>query len=168
MPVFAYTAKNMAGGEEKGSKGGKEKIEIAQKMGKGRTTITNVLRLLHLPQRIQRALAEGTVSEGHARAILGLPGMEKQLALFDLIVRENWTVRQVEERVREIVDRPKVIRAPKQPSDPETAAIESELRGKLGTKVKVHKHGEMGKITIEFFSQEELNNLLDRIQKLEI
>lgn len=141
--------------------------EISRKMGKHRTTITNTLRLLHLPLKIQRAVAEGVISEGHARAILGIPGMEKQLALFDLVVNENMTVRQAEEKVREIMERPKVVRAPRTGSDPEVAAIESELRGKLGTKVKVQKSGESGKITIEFYSQEELNSFLDRVSRLD-
>jgi ParB family chromosome partitioning protein len=141
--------------------------EVARKVGKGRTTITNMLRLLHLPLKIQNAVAEGIISEGHARSILTVPGMEKQLAFFDLIVSENFTVRQAEEKSREILDRPKFIRAPRIPTDPETTAIESELRGKLGTKVKVQKKGESGKITIEFFSQEELTSFLDKISKIQ-
>ncbi len=141
--------------------------EIARKMGKARTTITNTLRLLHLPLKIQRAVAEGVISEGHGRAILALPGMERQLAFLDSIVAENMTVRQAEEKSRELMDRPKAVRAPRMPTDPQIAAIETELRGKLGTKVKVQKSGESGKITIEFYSQEELNNLLDKINKLE-
>lgn len=141
--------------------------EISRKMGKARTTITNTLRLLHLPLKIQRAVAEGAISEGHARAILALPGMERQLAFMDAIVNENMTVRQAEERVREIMERPKAVRAPRLVQDPEVAAIETELRGKLGTKVKVQKSGESGKITIEFYSQEELNSFLDRVSKLD-
>lgn len=141
--------------------------EVAKKVGKGRTTVTNVLRLLHLPLKIQNAVAEDVISEGHARAILALMGMEKQLALFELVVAQDMTVRQVEEKVRELLDRPKIIRAPRGPSDPELAALESELRGKLGTKVRVQKSGDSGKITIEFFSAEELNSFLDKINKLD-
>ncbi|OGE81498.1 MAG: hypothetical protein A3H72_02715 [Candidatus Doudnabacteria bacterium RIFCSPLOWO2_02_FULL_48_8] len=141
--------------------------ELGKKMGKGRTTITNALRLLHLPLKIQRAVAEGIVSEGHARAILGLPGMERQLAFMEDIIRDGLTVRQAEERVREILERPKVIKAPRAPSDPEVAALENELRGKLGTKVKVQKNGDGRKVTIEFFSQEELSAFLDKVKKLE-
>jgi ParB family chromosome partitioning protein len=142
--------------------------EISRKMGKHRTTITNTLRLLHLPLKIQRAVAEGVISEGHARAILGIPGMEKQLALFDLVTTQNMTVRQAEEKVRELMERPKVVRAQRAgSSDPELAAIENELRGKLGTKVKVQRTGESGKITIEFYSQEELSSFLNRVAKLD-
>lgn len=141
--------------------------EVAKKVGKGRTTVTNMLRLLHLPLKIQNALVEGIITEGHARGILGLMGMEKQISLFELIVENNMTVRQVEDKVRELLERPKLVRAPRAPSDPEVTALESELRGKLGTKVKVQKSGESGKITIEFFSQEELNNFMDKVSKLE-
>lgn len=141
--------------------------EVARKVGKGRTTITNILRLLHLPLKIQNAVAQGIISEGHARSILTVPGMEKQLTFFELIVAENFTVRQAEDKAREILDRPKFIRAPRVPTDPETTALESELRGKLGTKVKVQKKGESGRITIEFFSQEELQSFMEKISKLQ-
>lgn len=141
--------------------------EVAKKVGKHRTTVTNLLRLLHLPLKIQRAVAEGVISEGHARAILAVSGMERQLALLDLVIKDNMTVRQVEEKSREIMERPKLVKAPRVTSDPETAALESELRGKLGTKVKVQKSGESGKIMIEFFSKEELDNFMDKVSKLQ-
>lgn len=141
--------------------------EVAKKVGKHRTTVTNMLRLLHLPLKIQRAVAEGVISEGHARAILGVTGMERQLALLDLVIRDNMTVRQVEDKAREIMERPKLVKASRVTSDPETAALESELRGKLGTKVRVQKSGETGKIMIEFFSKEELDSFLDKVSKLQ-
>lgn len=141
--------------------------EVAKKVGKHRTTVTNLLRLLHLPLKIQNALAEGIIVEGHARAMLALQGMEKQIAMLEMIVKDNMTVHQVEDKVREVLNRPKVIRAPRNPSDPDTAALENELRGKLGTKVKIQKSGESGKITIEFFSQEELNSFMEKMAKLE-
>jgi ParB family chromosome partitioning protein len=141
--------------------------EVARKVGKGRTTVTNMLRLLHLPLKIQNALAEGKITEGHARSILALPGMEKQLALYDMIVSQSMTVRQVEEKVREMLERPKQVKAPRGPVDPEAAAMENDLRSKLGTKVKVQKSGQAGKITIEFFSQEELQHFMEKVRRLE-
>ncbi|HYE22170.1 MAG TPA: ParB/RepB/Spo0J family partition protein [Verrucomicrobiae bacterium] len=140
--------------------------EVAKKVGKGRTTVTNLLRLLNLPLKVQRAVAEGTITEGHARPLVTLPGMEKQLAMLDEIIKENMTVRQVEERVRQFMERPKQVKAPRLSSDPEVAALETELRGKLGTKVKVQKSGDSGKIMIEFYSQEELQGLIDKISQL--
>lgn len=140
--------------------------EVARKVGKGRTTVTNMLRLLNLPLKIQRAVADGIISEGHARPLLSLPGLEKQLAMFDEVVKENMTVRQVEARAREVMERPKQVKAPRSSSDPQVAALESELRGKLGTKVKIQKSGESGKIMIEFYSQEELQSFMDKISSI--
>lgn len=141
--------------------------EVARKVGKARSTVTNMLRLLTLPLKIQNAIASDIISEGHARSILRLMGMEKQLALFDLIVAQNLTVRQVEDMIRDMLDAPRQVRATRNETDPEVIALESELRGKLGTKVRVQKKGESGKITIEFFSQEELNGFLEKVNKLE-
>lgn len=141
--------------------------QVAKKVGKGRTTVTNMIRLLNLPLKVQRAIADDVISEGHGRAILGLMGMEKQLAMFDIIVAENLTVRQVEDRVREIMERPRQIKTQRPNADPELQAIESELRGKLGTKVRVQKNGDTGRITIDFFSQEELAAFLEKMHKLD-
>jgi ParB family chromosome partitioning protein len=141
--------------------------EVAKKVGKSRSTVSNMLRLLNLPIKIQNAVAEGIISEGHSRPILALMGLEKQLAMFDMIVKEDMTVRQVEDKVRELLERTKLVRASRVAVDPEVTALESELRGKLGTKVRVQKSGQSGKITIEFFSQEELNSFLDKVNKLE-
>jgi ParB family chromosome partitioning protein len=140
--------------------------EVARKVGKGRPTVTNLLRLLSLPLRIQRAVAEGEITEGHVRPMVSLPGMEKQLAMFQEVLAQNLTVRQVEERVRQAMDRPKQAKAPRSSTDPEVAAMETELRGKLGTKVKIQKSGNSGKIMIEFYSQEELQNFMDRLSSL--
>jgi ParB family chromosome partitioning protein len=140
--------------------------EVAKKMGKGRTTITNLLRLLHLPLKVQHALAEGSITEGHARAILSLIGMERQITFLETIIAESMTVRQAEDKARELMERPKAVRAVRGGSDPDVEALETELRGKLGTKVKVQKKGDSGKITIEFYSQEELNSFLDKVSKL--
>jgi len=141
--------------------------QVAQKVGKARSTVTNMLRLLTLPLKIQNAIAEGVITEGHARPILRLMGMEKQLALFELIVGQNMSVRQVEDIIREMLDAPRQVRATRNETDPEVMAMESELRGKLGTKVRVQKKGDSGKITIEFFSQEELSAFMDKVHKLE-
>src|SRR3989344_1607722 len=141
--------------------------EVAKKVGKGRTTVTNMLRLLNLPLKIQNALAEGKITEGHGRALLGLLAAEKQLAMMEQIILQQMTVRQVEDKVREMLERPKQVKAPRGPVDPESAALESDLRSKFGTKVKVQKSGQAGKITIEFFSQEELQNFLDKVKRLQ-
>ncbi len=138
--------------------------KVAQKVGKSRPAIANTVRLLNLPAEIQRAIIENKISEGHARAILGIPGAEKQLALFKLTVDQGLNVRQVEAKVRELLARPRMEAAG---PDPKTMAIENELQNKLGTKVKIEKKGKGGKIMIEFFSEQELDELLGKISTKE-
>jgi ParB family chromosome partitioning protein len=135
--------------------------QVAKKVGKSRPAIANTVRLLNLPAEIQRALIENKISEGHARAILGLSGTERQLALYKMITEQGMNVRQVESKVRELMSRPRLEAAG--PADPHTMAMESELRSKLGTQVKIEKRGSGGKITIEFFSDQELNELVGKL-----
>ncbi|MBU6447424.1 ParB/RepB/Spo0J family partition protein [Patescibacteria group bacterium] len=134
--------------------------QVAQKVGKSRPAVANTVRLLNLPAEIQRAIIEGQISEGHARAILGLSGTERQLALYKMIVDQGLNVRQVEAKVRELMARPRLEAAG---PDPKTIAIENELRSKLGTKVRIEKRGRGGKIMIEFFSDEELDDLIGKM-----
>ena len=136
--------------------------QVAKKVGKSRPAITNTLRLLNLPAEIQRAVIEGTISEGHARAILGLADIEKQLLMYRLILDQGLNVRQVETKVRELsAKRQMDAVAP----DPKLMALETELRKQLGTQVKIQRQGRGGKITIEFFSEEELADLVHKISE---
>ncbi len=134
--------------------------EVAAKMGKSRSAVANKLRLLHLPVEIQKALIEGKISEGHAKAILALENSEKQRALFDLIIKNNLTVRQVENKTKEISVKThkRIISV-----DPQIKALEDGISGKLGTKVKISKSGNGGRIIIDFYSQEELDNIISKI-----
>jgi len=133
---------------------------IAQKVGKSRSAIANKERLLKLPIEIQKALIEGKITEGHAKAILAIENPEKQRALFEMIVKNNLTVRQTEDKTKEISVKThkRVISI-----DPEIKRIEEILSGALGTKVKVSKSGTGGKIMIEYYSKEELNNILSKV-----
>lgn len=139
---------------------GLKQEEVADKVGKSRSAIANKLRLLGLPIEIQRALVEGRITEGHAKAILAVQNPEKQRALFDLIVKDNLTVRQIEDKAREIS-----VRTHKRvvTRDPEIKKIEEDLIAKLGTQVKVSRAGAGGRIVIDYYSQEELNNLIAKI-----
>jgi ParB family transcriptional regulator, chromosome partitioning protein len=134
--------------------------QVAKKVGKSRPAITNTLRLLNLPAEIQRGVIEGKISEGHARAILGMPDIEKQLLMYHMILEQGLNVRQVEAKVRELtVKRQMDAAAP----DPKLLALETELRGRLGTQVKIQRQGRGGRITIDFFSDEELDELMNRM-----
>ena len=136
--------------------------QVAQKVGKSRPSVANTLRLLNLPAEIQRAIIEGKISEGHGRAILSLPDIEKQLLMYKQVLEQGLNVRQVEARVRELVQRRKMDAVM---PDPKLMAIETELRGKLGTQVKIQRQGRGGKITIEFFSDDDLDEILHKISE---
>lgn len=134
--------------------------EVADKIGKSRSLIANKVRLLTLPVEIQKALIERKITEGHAKAILAIENPEKQRALFELILKGNLTVRQTEDKTKTISIKPhkRVLHA-----DPQTKALEDKLVGIFGTKVKVSKSGNGGKIVIEYYSDEDLNSILGRI-----
>jgi ParB family chromosome partitioning protein len=136
--------------------------EVATRVGKSRSSVANKLRLLVLPVEIQRSIIEGRITEGHAKAILALENPEKQRALHDLILKSGLTVRQVESKAKEISVKPHKRNVS---IDPEVKQMEDILAEKLGTKVKVSKSGTGGKIVIEYYSKEELGNILDIIKK---
>lgn len=131
--------------------------EVAQKMGVSRSAVANKTRLLTLPVEIQKALIEGVITEGHAKAILAVDNPEKQRALFEMILKNKLTVRQLEDKTKEISVRShkRVVAV-----DPEIKNLEDQLSEKLKTKVKISKAGSGGKIVIEYYSPEELNNIL--------
>lgn len=134
--------------------------EVALRVGKRRSTVANKIRLLTLPIEIQKSLIEGKITEGHAKAILAIDNPEKQRALYELILRNSLTVRQVEDKTKEIS-----VRTHKRniAVDPEIKQIEDEISQKLGTKVKVSKSGTGGRIIIEYYSKEELENIISKI-----
>lgn len=134
--------------------------EVALRVGKRRSTVANKIRLLTLPIEIQKSIIEGKITEGHAKAILAIDNPEKQRALYELILRNSLTVRQVEDKTKEIS-----VRTHKRniAVDPEIKQIEDEISQKLGTKVKVSKSGTGGRIIIEYYSKEELENIISKI-----
>lgn len=134
--------------------------EVAAKMGKSRSLVANKIRLLGLPVEIQKGLVEGKITEGHAKAILSIPNPEKQRALYELILKSNLTVRQVEEKTREVSTK---TYKRKSLGDPELNELENKLVDTLGTKVKISKSGDGGKIVIEYYSKEDLDSLLEKI-----
>ena len=137
--------------------------QIAEKVGQSRELIANTIRLLQLPIEIQKAIEIGKISEGHGRAILTLSGDNQRLALFNEILTKNLSVRAVETLGRQIKGVSKRIK--ENTVDPETKVLESRLEDFLGTRVKLAKSGNRGRILIEFYSSEELNAILDKILK---
>lgn len=135
---------------------------IADRVGKSRAAVTNTLRLLKLPIRVQQALADGRISEGHARALLALPTPEAQEAALRTILKQDLNVRQTEEIVRKLSGlRP--VSTPKANPSPELTALEERLRTKLGTRVKLNRSRKGGTLVIHFYSDEELDALLETL-----
>lgn len=137
--------------------------EIAKRVGKNGSTVSNLLRLLNLPVEVQRALVEEKIAEGQARPLLTLRDKEEMLEMFKVVMREGMKVRDIEAKVREIARRRIKVQEMFTP-DPFLSSLENVLRGKLGTRVEVSKGAKgAGRITIEFFSDEELNNIVGKI-----
>ncbi|MFA6285529.1 MAG: ParB/RepB/Spo0J family partition protein [Parcubacteria group bacterium] len=136
--------------------------DVADKVGKSRSAVANKVRLLGLPIEIQRALTEGKISEGHARSILAIENPEKQRALFEMILKDNLTVRQTEEKVKEVTVSTHTRRLGPAESSP-FKEEEEKIAASLGTKVSIKKSGNGGKILIDFYSKEELENILSKI-----
>jgi ParB family chromosome partitioning protein len=137
--------------------------QIAGRVGKSRVAVTNTLRLLRLPDEVKQALANGTIREGHGRALLALPTPEAQTAALRTVISNALSVRQTEELVRRLMaEQP--TRAPKKVKSPETRALEKRLRDTLGTKVSLYRSPKgKGRVVIHFFSEEELQTIFDVI-----
>jgi ParB family chromosome partitioning protein len=136
---------------------------IAQRVGLAKSTVTNTLRLLDLDPAVQEALVDGRLSAGHARAIGGLP-TEHQARVAATVADQELSVRQAEELVRRLRE-PRVAApsSPRRTLDPDLERVEDDLRRRLGTKVTLARSRKGGRIIIEFYSDEELGQLYDRL-----
>lgn len=137
--------------------------DIAKRVGKSRVTVTNTLRLLRLPETVRQALAEEKISEGHARALLGLGSAQAQAAALATILRGDLTVRQTEQLVRKMNgSKPKSER--KKSLSRELLEVQSRFQSKLGTRVQLRQSANKGgSIVIHYYSDEELNALIDQL-----
>lgn len=142
---------------------GLQQKEIAERVGQSRELVANTVRLLQLPVEIQKMIESGRISEGHGRAILSVENNNQQLALMNEIISKNLSVRAAESLGRQVKGVSKKIR--KDETDPESRVLESRLEEFFGTRVKLAKSGNRGRILIEFYSPEELNAILDKILK---
>ncbi|MBI9048476.1 MAG: ParB/RepB/Spo0J family partition protein [Anaerolineaceae bacterium] len=138
--------------------------EIALRVGKSRVAITNTLRLLKLPPSVQNALSEEKISEGHARTLLTLLNIQAQTAALQTILSHQLSVRQTEELVRKLHGEKKAA-TPKAEKKPEIKGIEEQLRIALGTKVTLNHGKKGGTITLHYYSDEELNALIERFSE---
>ncbi len=137
---------------------------VAERVGRSRVSVTNTLRLLAAPEPVRMALSSGRITEGHARALLGLTSSADQIAMLDVVLARDYTVRQTEDAVRKWLSSGGV-----KPSDPvrdaEESRLEDRFRQALGTKVQFRRNttGGGGALTIQYFSDEELDALYHRL-----
>ena len=145
---------------------------VAERVGRSRVSVTNTLRLLAAPEAVQAALATGEISEGHARALLGLPSAADQIAALELVTERGLSVRQTEEAVRRWAEGPPKAgkdaparRSASDPNrDPNREAVVAGFRRALGTEVALKPgRGGGGVLTIRFGSDEELDALYQRL-----
>lgn len=141
--------------------------EVAQRIGKSRAAVTNTLRLLQLPRKIQNALAEGRITEGHARAILALEDEDARIKMLERILKENLSVREVEGAGNGAGGGRAVFKYERKPKPSYIVALEERLQKVLGTKVSI-KHARSGKgsIIIRYYSNDELTGLAEKIEEL--
>jgi ParB family chromosome partitioning protein len=131
--------------------------ELSDKVGKDRATIANYLRLLKLPEEIKSLIYNGSLSMGHAKALLTIEGRAHQVEAARKIIKKGLSVRETEALTKKVV-KPKKVRITK---DPQISSLEEKLIRSLGTKVRILHKGKKGKIEIEYYSLEELDRLLE-------
>jgi ParB family chromosome partitioning protein len=136
--------------------------QVSDRVGKARATVANTLRLLELHADVQAAIVEGTITEGHGRALAGLTA-DGQAQVLRTVVAQGFSVRQTEELVRRLRE-PKPVPAATPPRlDPDLERVETQLRERLGTKVSLSRSRTGGRIVIEYYSDEELNRLYEHL-----
>jgi len=135
--------------------------QVAKRVGQGRVSVAQTLRLLSLPDEIKKSLIEGKITEGHAKVILSLPDEEKQLKLWKDVLKNELTVRASDGQARKT----KVKAFYRHPPNPEIIEKEENLREVLGTRVKINKKGKRGNIVIEFYSDQDLKEIINKIIK---
>jgi len=141
------------------SEAGLTQEQVAQRVGRERSTVANYVRLLALPERVQELLVDGGLSMGHARALLGLKGAGAQTRLAEAVAREGLSVRQTEARVRrDRATKPGAAAS----ADPDTVAAQDRLSRSLGAPVNI-RGKEKGRIEIRFTSLEELDRLYEQL-----
>lgn len=142
--------------------------EVADRVGKNRSTVANFLRLLTLPPEIKDALRRGEVSQGHARALLALKDVAKIKSLFRKLMKNGLSVRQVEEIIKsgDGVTKTSSSKKLKTLKSPQLKAIENNLMMKLGTKVKIREKGSGGELLVEYYSDEDLDRLIELFGQL--
>jgi ParB family chromosome partitioning protein len=142
--------------------------DVSQKIACDRSSIANFLRLLQLPQEVQGLVSRGTLSMGHARALVSVPDAARQMELAQKAVSGGLSVRDTERMVREVLERParpkKRARAAAGPAlSPDELEIQNKAQRHLGTRVRLRRSGRGGEIIVEFYSDDDLNRVIKRM-----
>jgi len=139
--------------------------EVAERVGKDRSTIANTLRLLALAPEVLDALQSGQISAGHARALLGLDNPDHQIAVCQQIIAQGLSVRRVEALVKALKEgTSQAAPKPAASKDPNLISLEEDLQRHFGTSVNINRRGKKGKIEIEFYSDDDLERVLDLLR----
>ncbi|MDP3285391.1 MAG: ParB/RepB/Spo0J family partition protein, partial [Desulfobacterales bacterium] len=140
--------------------------EAAKRVGKSRPAVANLLRLRQLPNQIKESISDGTVSMGHARALLGAETAAQQNAAWRAIISKGLSVRETENLVKRLKSEKNKSTKRKETTDGiYFSSLAEELSRNFGTKVEIIRHGKKGKIAIEFYSDEDLDNLIGRLKQ---
>ncbi|RKY82687.1 DNA-binding protein [candidate division KSB1 bacterium] len=138
--------------------------QVSVKVGKDRATVANFIRLLKLPGKIQDSLKSGEISMGHARVLTGLKNEHVQIKLWKKIIKENLSVRKVEQEAQKLTEKKSGSVAAASQKNPYIDELEEKLRSRLGTQVKITPKSKGGKIEINYYSNDDLERLMDIIQ----
>ncbi len=145
--------------------------EVAERVSKSRTTITNALRLLKLDKRVQDMIVDEKITTGHARAMLAITDLDKQYEFAERAFDERMSVREVEREVKKLLNSKQTTKKVKETIDPQLTAVYHEtqerLKGVLGTKVLINaKDNKSGKLEIEYYTQDELNRIVELLENI--
>jgi ParB family chromosome partitioning protein len=147
------------------SMGGRSQEEVADIVGKSRSAVANSVRLLKLPEPVLSALREGSMSAGHAKALLSVIDPSRRDLLFARIIAEGISVREAEASAQDLNSprggAPRSVQRSEKPKEPDIREVEERLIAALGTKVSVKGNGKKGTIVIEYYSLEDLERILD-------
>ena len=143
--------------------------ELANRVGKSRSTVSNSMRILDLSENIQNMILQGKLTEGHARAILSLPNEKERENFAKIIVEKNYSVRECERIVKEKKESKNNQNKQTTKKDPNIKKLENDLEKIFSTKVNViDKNGKEGKIIIEYYSSDDLSRIMDMLDNIDL
>ena len=142
--------------------------EIAERVAKSRTAVTNSIRLLKLDEKVQQMLIDEMISTGHARALLAISDSQEQVNLANQVFDEKLSVRETEKLIKKLLEPAKRVEKKEEPAlDAAYEQMEEKMKGIIGTKVTIHrKKKDKGKIEIEYYSQDELERIIDIFESI--